>query len=132
MKLATKGSLVRISLLLLLIAALFAYVTLTFDYKTVSIVNSPDKNFKVYHVNSRSEGGAAPYGTHIFISSWYQPFPYLYLEPVFAGYCIGNPDVRWKNSQELIIVINVKEKKSIIVQKSSHKGLKISYQVKTI
>ena len=132
MKLATKGSIVRITLLLLSIAGLFAYVTLIFDYKTVSIINSPDNNFKVYHVNSRSEGVAAPYGTHIFISSWYQPFPYLYLEPVFAGYCIGTPDVKWKSSQELVIVINVKEKKSIIVQRSRYRGLKISCQMKII
>lgn len=132
MKLATKGSFIRISLLLLSIAALFAYVTLTFDYKTISIFNSPDYNLKVYHVKSMSEGGAAPYGTHLFISSWYQPFPYLYLEPFFAGYCIGNPDVRWESAKALTIEINVKDKKSIIVQKSSYRSLKISYQIKTI
>jgi len=70
MKLGTKGSVVRISLLLLSILAVFAYVTFAFDYRTVSIVNSPDNNFKVYHVDSNSEGGAAPYGTHIFIKEY--------------------------------------------------------------
>lgn len=132
MKLATKGSFVRITLLLLSIGVVFAYAILTFDYKTVSIFDSPDNTLKVYHVKSMSEGGAAPYGTHLFISSWYQPFPYLYLEPFFAGYCIGNPDVRWSSAQALIIEINVKGKKSIIVQKSSDRGITISYQIKTI
>ena len=132
MKFVTKGSIVRISLFFLSIGALFVYVALTSTYKTVSIENSPDNKFRAYHVNSISEGGTAPYGKHIFISSWYQPFPYLYLDPVFAGYCIGKPDVQWNSSQSLIIEINVKEKKSIIVQKSGYKGVKISYQIKTI
>jgi hypothetical protein len=111
MKVITKAGFVRISLLFLSIAALIIFLLLQYNYKTVSIVSSPDNHFKAYHIDSMSEAGAAPYGTHIYIASWWQHFPQLYLEPVFAGYCIGKPVVKWANSQELMIEINVKEKK---------------------
>lgn len=122
----TKAGIVRIFLFGLISLLTLTFLILSTEYGSITIISSPDKKVKVYHAISTSEGGAAPYGNHIFIAPWWQPYPQFYKEPVFAGYCTGEPKLKWKNSHELIIEFKVTD---IVIQKHSYKDIKIKYAI---
>ena len=127
MKIITKGGAVRIALCILLLVLLIAVLPLSLDFQTRAIMRSPDNRFKAWHVFSRSEAGAAPYGSHVFIAAWWQPLPHVYLEPVFAGY--GQLKIQWKSPHVLFVTAEVKQPEDIVVKKTTYNGIQITYNI---
>ena len=71
------------------------------DWTTVASKRSPDDGWTAYHVRSRSEAGAAPYGDHLVLAPAYWPFGRYYGELVFAGYCSDELVFHWVGAHQL-------------------------------
>ena len=127
MKFITKGSVVTISLGVLTVLIALSIFSASLNFEVLKTIKSPDQAAVVHVARSQSEGGLAPYGTNIFIAPWWQPFPYHYRKPFFAGYCGRDLKVYWKSSEQLVVSCTAEK---VIFQSQQYGKVNIEYFIK--
>ena len=120
----------RIAKALLLVVCVFGglYFWLIFPlaWQTVASKKAPEGSWVVYHLQSGSEAGEAPYGNHIVLAPSYWPLGQYYGEVVFAGYCVTGPEFRWLDKHQLRIEFKAEKIMKMI---ESFKDVNIQYKI---
>lgn len=100
------------------------YMLSGFDYSIVSKGASPSGHLTLYEVESLSEGGHAPYGQHLVLSSGSVRKPddgYV----VFAGYCYQPLSYSWKSDEHISVTCKVKDKIDTRTKAEIVQGIKV-------
>ncbi|WP_156107688.1 hypothetical protein [Alcanivorax nanhaiticus] len=113
-----------IVLAFLLLAAAYS-VSIFLNWKTVAVYESPNSRLALYHMQSTSEVGHAPYGDNFVLSpSWMPGGRYLGVT-ILAAYCRGGSGVKW-NRHEKIYIGCVKSGELPVTYVRRYKGIEVS------
>ena len=105
---------------------LYFWLIFPLDWQTVASKKSPEGGWVVYHLQSRSEAGEAPYGDHIVLAPSYWPLGQYYGEVVFAGYCGTHLEFQWLDKHQLRIECKAEK---IMKRMESFKDVYIQYGI---
>jgi hypothetical protein len=105
---------------------LYFWLLFPLDWQTVASKKAPEGSWVVYHLQSRSEAGEAPYGDSIVLAPSYWPLGQYYGEVVFAGYCGTGPEFRWLDKHQLRIEFKAEK---IMKMMKSFKDVNIQYEI---
>jgi hypothetical protein len=95
------------------------------DYSVESKKASPSGRYVLYEVHSRSEGGHAPYGQHLVLSSGGQVRQPNDGYVVFAGYCIPRVAYSWTSDVQITITCKSNEKTIARTKVEVVQGIKV-------
>ena len=87
----------------LLLGTTHAWLVVHIDWNTVAEYESPDGRHVLYHMQSTSEAGHAPYDDNFVLSTAWHPFGRYWGATVMAGYCEGDTKVSWLDNNKLVI-----------------------------
>lgn len=101
------------------------YMLTGFDYSVVSKGASPSGHLKLYEVESLSEGGHAPYGQHLVLSSSGSVRKPEDGYVVFAGYCDRPLSYSWKSDEHISVTCKVNDKIDTRTKAEVVQGIKV-------
>lgn len=101
------------------------YMLVNLDYSIVSKSTSPSGNLNVFEVEALSEGGHAPYGQHLVLSSSGSVRKPDDGYVVFAGYCYQPLSYSWKSDEHISVTCKIKDRIDTRTKAEVVQGIKV-------
>jgi len=118
---------------LILLYGLFkatSYFVTGFDFNVVSSKTSPDGSYTIFEIESMSEGGHAPYGHELVLSSRKHINHAAQGDVIFAGYCHRPLSYAWQSDKSIQIACTSNEKQSVRTRVAMMQGINIETIIK--
>ena len=103
-----------------------------FDFNVVSSKTSPDGVYTIFEIESMSEGGHAPYGHELVLSSRKHINHAAQGDVIFAGYCHRPLTYAWQSDKNIQIVCTSNEKQAVRTRVTMVQGINIETIIKEI
>lgn len=111
-------------LAILFLAAAY-FVSIFHNWKTIAVYESPNGRLALYHMQSTSEAGHAPYGDNFVLSPSWIPGGRHIGVTILAAYCRGESNVEWSHHEKIDIGC-VKSGEPLVTYVKKYKGIEVS------
>ena len=118
-------ALVRVGVFFAAVLGLLFFLAPSWDVEASS--QSKNGSTVASILQSVSEAGLAPYGSHVVLTPSWRVWSRTMTEPIFAGYCVDRPGVIWNTDSSITISCKTSGD-GVIRQDTRWRHIRITYE----